>query len=353
MHNGGRFIGIQGLRFIAALMVVVTHTTLMIGERIYGVGDQAVWREGNAGVDIFFVISGFVMGISALPLLARPDGAREFMLRRLMRIVPLYWVATTLKLIAVFAIPALTIHSVFDPSHAIASYLFLPHLNAEDEFKPLVGVGWTLTYEMFFYVLFAFAMTLRRNPLPIVLPVLAGLALLGLFKPEHGPAWQFYLDAILLEFGFGLLAAKLICRGFTVNPKLGIVVVVLAFACFFTPSVYFGSQRAIGWGIPSFLIVLCVAGMEPFLCRVVPKFVSFLGDSSYALYLFHSFYVPMVGVILVKIGMAQDWFAFLISVAGSIVVGALVHKWLETPLNRIVRSARRPTPHTPLSESKA
>jgi exopolysaccharide production protein ExoZ len=353
LQNGGRFIGIQGLRFIAALMVVVTHTTLMIGERIYGVGDQAVWREGNAGVDIFFVISGFVMGISSVPLLSHPRGPQEFMLRRLMRIVPLYWVATTLKLVAVFAIPALTIHSVFDPTHTLASYFFLPHLNAEHEYKPLVGVGWTLTYEMFFYLLFAFAMTLRRNPLAIVLPVLVGLAALSLFKPDNGPAWQFYLDPILLEFGFGLLAAKLIGRGLTIAPKLGLPIVLIAFACFFTPSVYFASQRAIGWGIPAFVIVLCVAGMEPYLSKVVPKVVSFLGDSSYALYLFHSFYVPMVGVILVKLGWAQDWLAFVVSVAGSILVGALVHKWLEKPLNRVVKAARRPVQPAPLTAREA
>jgi peptidoglycan/LPS O-acetylase OafA/YrhL len=262
-------------------------------------------------------------------------------------------VATTLKLAAVFVIPSLTIHSIFDPGHTLASYFFLPHLNAENEYKPLVGVGWTLTYEMFFYVLFALAMTLRRNPLTIVLPVLAGLALLSLFKAKDGAAWNFYLDPILLEFGFGLLAAKLIQRGFKLDPGRGILIVVLAFACFFTPSEYFASQRAIGWGIPAFVIVLCIAGMEPYLSRIVPRSASFLGESSYALYLFHSFYVPMVGVILIKLGLAQDWLAFLVSVFGSMVVGALVHLWIETPLNRMVKSARRPVHPTPLPAREA
>jgi peptidoglycan/LPS O-acetylase OafA/YrhL len=300
-----------------------------------------VWREGNAGVDIFFVISGFVMGISSLPLLNHPHGAREFMIRRLIRIVPLYWVALTLKLLAVLAIPALTIHSVFDPLHTVASYLFLPWRNAENEFKPLVGVGWTLTFEMFFYVLFAVSMLLRRNPLVIALPALLVLALLSPFRSEDHAGWQVYLDPILLEFGLGLIAARIIGRGFTVRPRVGLLVVAFAFACFFTPSEYFGSERAIGWGIPAFVIVLFVAGMEPFLGRFMPKSVTFLGDSSYALYLFHSFYVPMVGVILLKLNLGEPWLAFLAAVLGSIVVGAVVHQWVEVPIGTLVKGLRR------------
>jgi exopolysaccharide production protein ExoZ len=335
-----KFVGVQGLRFVAAFMVVITHTTLMIGERIYDVGDQAVWREGNAGVDIFFVISGFVMGISSIHLLNHPNRAWEFLVRRLMRIVPLYWVALTFKLLAVLLIPALTIHSVFDPAHTVASYLFLPWKNGEGQIRPLVGVGWTLTFEMFFYALFALSLSLRRNPLSFALPVLLILAMLSPLKQDDGAAWQVYLDPILLEFGFGLIAARLIMKGFTIRPAVGAVLITIAFACFFVPSSMFASQRAIGWGIPAFVIVLCVAAIEPFLARTMPKIVTFLGDSSYALYLFHSFYVPMVGAILLKVGIGYPWLAFTAAVVGSVLIGALVHKWLEVPLTAKVKSLR-------------
>ena len=350
--NHSKFIGIQGLRFIAAFMVVLTHTTFMIGERFYQIGEEGAWREGNAGVDIFFVISGFVMAISAAPLLNRPDGAREFVIRRLIRIVPLYWVATTLKLVAVFIIPALTLHSAFDPSHAMASYLFLPWRNVEDEIKPLVGVGWTLTFEMFFYALFAISLYLRRDPLKFTLPILVVLALLSPLKDEAGGAWQFYLDPILLEFGMGLVAARILRRGFSIDPRVGLIVVGLAFACFFIPSSMFASQRALGWGVPAFVIVLCTAGMEPYLSKVLHRSVAFWGDSSYALYLFHSFYVPMVGAILLKLGMADAWLAFLAAVVGSIVMGALVHQWIEKPLGAFLKTMRRPRPRARLAPAR-
>ena len=344
-----RFLGVQALRFIAAFMVVLTHTTFMIGERFHGIGDQGAWREGNAGVDIFFVISGFVMAISSAPLRDHPHAAREFTIRRLMRIVPLYWVATTLKLVAVLLIPAMTLHSVFNPSHVVASYLFLPWHNAEGEIKPLVGVGWTLTFEMFFYALFAASLACRRDPLRFTLPILAILAFLSFFKDESGGAWQVYLDPILLEFGLGVVAARIITRGFNVDPRIGLVVVGIGFACFFIPSSLFGSQRALGWGVPAFFIVLCTAGMEPYLSKVLPRSVDFWGDSSYALYLFHSFYVPVVGAVLVKLGMAHAWIGFLASVIGSIILGAVVHRWVEKPLGAVLKATRQRSARTQLA----
>ena len=333
-------------------MVVLTHTTFMIGERVHGIGDQGTWREGNAGVDIFFVISGFVMAISSRPLQFHPNGAREFVIRRLIRIVPLYWVATTMKLMAVFLIPALTLHSAFDAGHTIASYLFLPWRNVENEIKPLVAVGWTLTFEMFFYAIFAIALFMRKEPLKWVLPILIGFALLSPLRDDTGGSWQVYLDPILLEFGLGLVAAMLVGRGFRINPRLGLVVIVLCFASLFIPSSMYGAQRAIGWGIPAFFIVLCTAAMEPHLARFLPKRLDFWGDSSYALYLFHSFYVPMVGAVLLKLGLAHAWLAFVVAVAGSIVLGGLVHRFLEIPLGRLIRSLRGLPPRAQLLPAK-
>lgn len=339
-HPSSKYFGIQSLRFIAAFMVVITHTTFMIGERFHHIGDNGAWREGNAGVDLFFVISGFVMAISSAQLQNHPHGAREFIIRRLMRIVPLYWVATTLKLCAVLLVPALTLHSAFDPGHTVASYLFLPWRNAENEIKPLVGVGWTLTFEMFFYALFALSLLFRLSPLKFTLPLLTSMACLSFLKNPEAGAWQVYLDPILLEFGLGLIAGRLILAGFKITPTVGLPIVCIGFACFFIPSVMFGSERALGWGVPAFFIVLFTAGMEHHLAKILPKEVSFWGDSSYALYLFHSFLVPVVGAVLVKLGLAHDWLGFSVSVFGSIAVGAIVYRWIETPIGSYVKSLR-------------
>jgi exopolysaccharide production protein ExoZ len=329
-----RFVGIQGLRFIAALMVVLTHATLMIGERIFGIGDTMVWREGSAGVDIFFVISGFVMAISSRSLIGRADGAHEFMVRRLLRIVPLYWIATTLKLFTLVAVPALALHSALEPGHVLSSYLFIPWHNVEGEVKPLVSVGWTLTFEMFFYLLFAVGLLMRIDPLRFVLPALLLLAVLGNFRSPDDPAVFVYFDAILLEFGLGLIAARIILRGFHVPAPVGLIAVALGFAALFLPPELYGDTRALGWGVPSFVIVLFTAAMEPALARVLGPKVEFLGDSSYALYLFHTFYVPLTGVALVKLGLGLPWLALTVAVIGSIAIGAVVHATVERPIGR-------------------
>jgi exopolysaccharide production protein ExoZ len=327
-----KFVGIQSLRFVAALMVVITHTTYMIGERIYGVGMTTAWREGNAGVDIFFVISGFVMMTSGRSFMNTVTGARDFIIRRLLRIVPLYWFATTLKLLAVLLIPAATIHSGIDPLHVISSYLFLPHHNVDHDVMPLVAVGWTLMFEMFFYTLFAAALYLKRSPIGVVLPIFMALSCLSLLRQPEAGAWQFYLDPILMEFALGMLAARLIRNGLVMQVRHALALMALAFASLLLPSDLYGSERAIGWGLPAFVIVLCTAAIEPFLSKHLPRVLSYLGDTSYALYLFHGFYVPIVGIALLKLGIAQPAFAFALSVAGSIVLGAAVHRFIEIPL---------------------
>ncbi len=122
-----RYDGIQALRFVAALLVVFTHSTFYVGERL--IPGFPVWSNGAAGVDIFFVISGFVMVISSQELLARADGWRIFMMRRIARIVPLYWIATSLKLVAVISVPSLAINAGLDPWQCVKSFLFLPSFN--------------------------------------------------------------------------------------------------------------------------------------------------------------------------------------------------------------------------------
>ena len=339
-----RFVGIQSLRFIAALMVVLTHTTHMIGERIFDIGNGNVWREGNAGVDIFFVISGFVMLTSAASLRKSASTAFDFIIRRFLRIVPLYWVATTLKLIAVLLIPAATVHSSIDPLHVIGSYLFLPRYNVDHDIMPLIGVGWTLMFEMFFYALFATALFLKRSPIGFIFPVLIALSGLSLLKHQDGGAWQFYLDPILMEFGFGMVAARLIRAGFVIRADVAIAAILVAFGALFVPSEMYGSQRAIGWGIPAFVIVTCTAAIEPLLSRHLPRFLTYLGDTSFALYLFHGFYVPMVGIALLRLGMGDARLAFGVSVAGSIVLGILAHRFVEIPLSSRLKTAFiRPT----------
>lgn len=164
---------VQVARFVAALMVVLTHTTFYAQERAGST--LGVWHFGENGVPIFFVISGLVMVLSTAKMPLDLGGARTFLLRRFVRIVPLYWLATAAKVLIALAVPTVVNHNHFQLDHAIKSFLFIPYFNDSGELRPMHGVGWTLLHEVYFYLLFAASLAAGRKPVMWVsVVILAG-----------------------------------------------------------------------------------------------------------------------------------------------------------------------------------
>lgn len=279
--------GIQLLRGLAATAVVVSHVQWDLGKHLsLPVALPAQLGLGNAGVDLFFVISGFVMVYSSEGLFGRAGAFREFLARRIARIVPLYWVVTTIMLLYVLL-------RGFGPSDAspslvLSSYLFIPHLRPSGEMGPLYGVGWTLNYEIFFYGLFALALVARR------MVAVAGLAalffLLALIQTLCGRLplpLGYWFDPLILEFVFGMLVALVYRAGFRLGPLGAAVLLLAAAAGFASPFPWLAElPRWIGWGIPSAVTVGALTLSLPLRLAGAAR----LGDASYALYLIH----PMV-----------------------------------------------------------
>jgi exopolysaccharide production protein ExoZ len=155
------------------MLVVVMHSTRYASERL--VKETPFFNTGGAGVDIFFVISGFVMIISSQSLLTRSDGWKQFGLRRIVRIVPLYWSLLTLKLVTLLLVPSVLRVTHIAPWAIIGSYLFVPSFNHDGDIAPILFVGWTLNFEMFFYLLLAIALKFRLDPFKFVGGVFAAL----------------------------------------------------------------------------------------------------------------------------------------------------------------------------------
>ncbi|PZN94338.1 MAG: acyltransferase, partial [Hyphomicrobiales bacterium] len=155
----------QVLRAIAAFMVAVHHIQADAAVVAPQGGLSPVWRDilpWMAGVDIFFVISGFIMVHASGELFGRPGATRLFLERRIARIVPLYWAATTLFLLIGYVVPAALNSGAPDLGQIMASYLFWPAVSTQGLVQPVYSLGWTLNYEMLFYVLFAAALVLPR-----------------------------------------------------------------------------------------------------------------------------------------------------------------------------------------------
>ena len=222
------FLTIQVLRAIAALMVVAYHAFDMWAVRITQSSGE-YWTNGAAGVDIFFIISGFVMVVSSRRLLSEPRAWLTFMRHRIVRIVPLYWLLTTLKLVLVFFFAGLALRSSLDLDYVFRSYLFLPVVDDAGHFRPLLPVGWTLTYEFLFYGLFTVALALRSEPLRVLIPAFAIIVALALLRSADWPDWTILFNTIVVEFLFGVILAKLTMRGLALPPALAVASVVVGF----------------------------------------------------------------------------------------------------------------------------
>ncbi len=310
--SSARLANVQWLRALAAVLVVTGHAQTIVAGLAATQGRTFSRWTGppwGAGVDLFFVISGFIMVYASRDLFARPQAGLSFLARRLARIAPLYWIATSLYLLILLAA-----HLKGDPHWVsqpaiVAAYLFLPFdtYGAPATPMPVMDLGWTLNYEMFFYALFALAVGLRMaRAAPLVLLMILGLVAAGAgLQPSHAAPW-FWTRPIMLDFGLGVLLGWARCSGLRLGAAWGALAAMVGLALFLsdplrTFDVPAGVTVANGWprvidaGAPAALLL---AGLT--LGRPAGAAVSALGarlsgvgvrlgDASYALYLFHPF----------------------------------------------------------------
>jgi exopolysaccharide production protein ExoZ len=341
---------IQALRAIAALMVVAHHaiTIAHAGSglpRPLIVGAASLDEFGCAGVDVFFVISGFIMARS----LERRDGspdARTFLRRRVIRIAPPFWIATILMI----GWEAGAHRTSFSPASLLNGLTIVPISDVETFSRnaaPLF-LSWTLAYELCFYAIIAAALWLKPGKalLASMAFMLAGATLGLVYNPLWSPG-AFVANPIGLEFEMGMVA-WLLCRSDKVQeiaPTLCMLGAVL-FAASLTVAGYpdfnpspqsvmagrTGLVRAIGWGMPAFLLVLGAAAGRTSASGPFLRGLAHVGDASYAIYLLH----PVVLVVLHDLGLATRIgspaaFVLLVLLA-SIAAGLLFTRWMERPL---------------------
>jgi exopolysaccharide production protein ExoZ len=344
------FRGIQALRGIAASMVVIFHTTLMLSERpgvkIYP------WTNGAAGVDVFFVISGFVMAVSTIGREHKTHPARSFLERRFIRLVPLYWAMTLLMVVKLAALRmaprgAASPYIVETPfSYVLSSMLFLPYRNSAGVIFPIVPAGWTLSFEMLFYGLFALALALRMRVALLLTPVMITLAVISFFHTESWPTFTVLADPLLLEFLAGLLLGEAITKGFQGRIGLSVSLGLLALpVLLFIPEKNPPTMRVLFFGIPAYLLVQAVVSLEEQFGERWPRWMLLIGDASYSLYLSHIFILPFLMNLLIRIHLAptvvQRPWEELIPVIASLVLALLIaiplYLYVEEPTTNFLR----------------
>lgn len=342
--SAGQIESIQALRAIAALLVVfghAAHETEAIGPRVGLPGIDASFLHWGIGVDIFFVISGFIMVHTSADLFGQPGAWRVFLARRIARIVPLYWLLTTVLLLGGLIAPRLLNVPLGDWQHILSSYLFIPSLRG-DEIRPVMALGWTLNLEMFFYVLFAGALLLplRRGMVALTLAI-GGFALAGAILKPVQVQIAFWTQQIILEFLFGCLLALLHRHGFRLAGPSAVLLVAFGFAAMFNIHGVDADETvppALRWGVPAVLIVGGAAlyrGGAPRLTLLLTG----LGNASYSLYLFHPFALRPLREVWVKLVGAALPLELYIVVAMTVAAAAsmFLYRWIERPMGRMLR----------------
>ncbi|MEM6617602.1 MAG: acyltransferase [Pseudomonadota bacterium] len=337
---------LQALRAIAALLVVVSHA-IHEAHGVWGEGSLPAWLyavPGDIGVDIFFVLSGFIMVYASRDQFGRAGAVVPFLLRRFARIAPLYWALTTILFVMYLVIPSAVSSPPESWQSIAASYAFFPFAREDELFRPLLALGWTLNYEMFFYAIFAFLLALpMRIAIPMVLAVLTSLSLIGFFAELPGPL-AFWTNSIILEFGFGVALASVFLSGVRL-PALACVGLLLAsIALFaFAPPFNFdvSSVRFLYFGVPAILLVASFALAKRSLFPT-SKILVAMGDASYSTYLSHPFALAVIAILIGFGGLKEMLNPLLFVVLCTLVSaigGQLVYWIIEKPLSRWARKA--------------
>lgn len=351
-HAGRVLVYLQALRGIAASAVIVDHAMdgLIARGLLSMAWQQAAWLSGWIGVAVFFAISGFIMIRTSRGDFGCPGIATTFLRRRIIRVVPLYWVAT-----AIYVVLRGVTGAWVQPDALIRSLAFIPYrAGAEPVMRPIVGQGWTLNYEMLFYLAFAACLLLSKRvgvavllaAFPLV--VLAGSMVRPLF-PYSDPLTPlaFWTDPIILQFGWGIVVGLAASDG-NRPARLGwpVLVSVALMALIVVTFVQVGGRFPLsfpwqlGIGVVCAAIVWLCVHMVPVADGGALRCLERVGDASFSTYLFHPIVLTMLFAITVRVPVlgGHPVLVILAALLGCNAAGYGVSMLLERPLLEIGRT---------------
>lgn len=332
--QGKLLINLQALRFVAAMLVVICHL-ILFSIKFYPVQIERIWSEHfMIGVDIFFVISGFIMVYTTFN---RENSPVNFLKRRFFRIYPTYWLLS-LTIIPVLLLKPGWVNSSAEFSTSILhSLLLIPH-----EGVPLIMVAWSLEFEMLFYLLFAATLFLKSHKQILAL---AGLMLVfvwgGIFfnLPEN-PFLALLTSPLLLEFAAGMGLGYWYCRSKVQSAWPVYSLLLAGIGALFSIAVYGydPTWRVLQFGLPASAIVAVCLWLEGKKVMTPHKLSIIGGDISYPLYLIHVLVIAALGRIITAVGTEHIplWAGMLAMTFTSIASAYIINKFFEKPFGKLV-----------------
>ena len=311
---------LQYLRAFAALAVVYSHAVIQVEGY-----EKYLGHAGSFGVDIFFVISGFIMIYISKPT----NTFGNFIMNRARRVIPLYWFFTFAMAAILLVMPSVFKATQYDTMALIYSLAFIPQWSMVNpaEAWPIVAPGWSLNFEMYFYFVFALSLFFaeKYRVAFITLVISAVFIIAQILNDGESAAAFFFAKTMVFEFVLGMFLAVAWKRGFRLSSSISWIVLVVATGMLF---LHLPIPRIFEFGVPSLLIVMACLfiNMKEWRLGVL------LGDASYALYLSHIFVLGILRKVLPPIlgdGQMAAYLFVLISIVVCTIASVFVHKYID------------------------
>ena len=340
---------LQAVRGAGALMVVLFHATGMV--RTMPSAFRYAFAWGYCGVDFFFVLSGFILLYVHWGQIGHPETLATYFGKRLSRIFPAYWTVLALVVPTCLLVSGMASPEKKHTSYIAASFFLLP------QWDPFLGVAWSLSCEIVFYLVFALLILNRKS---FAVTVALWLVLIGtnLVHRLHAP-FDFLCQARMIEFLAGMCIAWATRRGFRIPVRWSIALVAAgASICLIAGCIQIahglgGNLYPLWFGLAAVLIISSLISLELRGAMSAGRAWLLLGDASYSIYLVH---YPVLLVMFKlsprRIPLHGDWLlAIIAAVLGGIVFHLLIEKRLCYLARRIAE--RRPAVPESLGLAKA
>lgn len=332
-NHANNLKSLQILRFVAATSVAYFHIF-------------ANPNFGSFGVDIFFVLTGFVIAL----VIQSNNNSYSFAINRIARITPLYWLLTSLLFVLITIKPELFSVSIVNSANIInfaKSLFFIPYAGAFGV-TPIISLGWTLNYEMFFYLCVWISLLISKShALKITFILITSAFFLFGNLLSNKVANIFFGLEIIFEFILGFVAYQLYAKKFLnfLTTKI-FVVAAIAIYVFMAVIESYGiiGNRFILFGLPSFALVICSVRLESIFHNsqaYITRLLVSMGDASYATYLTHWYVIVFLRKILSeKLGLFDFYspIGIFFSLSLALVVGQITYKLVDKPLNKLLKN---------------
>lgn len=334
-----QLVSIQYLRAVTALSVVIVHLTVRYG------GETP---PGLFHIDLFFILSGFILWVTTAE---QPSYPSNFMTKRLVRVVPIYWLATAATALMIVIKPYFAYKAPLDLPRFIGSLLFFPTL-VGGHIVPVVLQGWMMVFEIILYVCFAATLLVGRTYRPYVL-----ITLLSAIIAFHAMVTEPHLSAvteprIFLEFIVGIVLA-LFWRRYRLPPRVAASLVVVGLIWqvlddYLKPA----WPELVSAGAPSLLILAGAVFYEKAAKLPRLAFAEFVGSASYSLFLWHVLVSFVIHMTLLRFNLVmpvQYGIELSITVALCLVLYVILERPVFDYLRNVVSRGRLQPAAVPIS----